>query len=325
MALVLLLYALFASLFTLQKETLLYSEPFFLVGFRMTVAGLLLLAFVLLRHVFLHKWRARHTWLRFFHITGERLYIKRSTWGWIVLLGISNIYLTNVCEIWGIQHMVSSKACLLYSLSPFFAAFVAFIVLKEVLKSRQWLGMALGFLGLLPVHFMQNKEELLSGNVWLFSRAELSILGAVLFSVTGWIVLKKILIQGRYSLLLANALSMLLGGVLALLHSYYSGETWQPVPVYQWQYFLLYSIVMCIISNIICYNLYGHLLKRFSATFMAFAGLVTPLFASLYGYVFLHEQISWHFVLSMLLFAAGLWVFYSIERRQNVRIASCHQ
>jgi drug/metabolite transporter (DMT)-like permease len=110
---------------------------------------------------------------------------------------------------------------------------------------------------------------------------------------------------------------MTIGGVLALAHSYFSGESWQPIPVTQIKPFLINSLAMCLISNIICYNLYGFLLKRFTATFMAFAGLVSPLFASLYGYAFLHEQITWHFFASIVLFSLGLVLFYQDEIKQG--------
>jgi drug/metabolite transporter (DMT)-like permease len=55
------------------------------------------------------------------------------------------------------------------------------------------------------------------------------------------------------------------------------------------------------------------LLKRFTATFMSFAGLVTPIFASLFGYIWLQEVITWHFLVSIALFSVGLVVFYREE------------
>ena len=42
---IILLFALFASLFTINKTALEYCEPFFLIGSRMTVAGILLVSF----------------------------------------------------------------------------------------------------------------------------------------------------------------------------------------------------------------------------------------------------------------------------------------
>ena len=298
MHLAFLLFALFASLFTLQKDTLNYSEPFFLVGSRMLFAGILMLTYLFIRNRSLFKFKIEHLTTLF-------------------LLALMNIYLTNIFEIWAINHMVSSKACLIYSLSPFIAALVAFFVLKERLSRKKWIGMLLGFSGLFPILFTQTQEELSAGSVSIFSLAQLSLVGAVFCSVYGWILLKKMVSEFNYSPLMANGVSMALGGALALGHSYYSGENWAPIPVTNFQPFIVQSLAMCLISNIICYNLYGYLLKRFTATFMSFAGLVTPIFASLFGWFFLGETITWHFFASIALFSCGLTIFYQEEIKQG--------
>lgn len=295
MYLVVLLYVLFASLFTLQKTTLNYCEPFFLVGSRMLFAGLILTAYVL------YKNRPSGLKIKAEHIKG------------IFLLALSNIYLTNIFEIWAIQHMVSSKACLIYSLSPFVAALVAFLVLRETLSRKKVYGMVIGFLGLLPIMFTQTQSELAGGTFLMFTLAELSIVGAVFGSVYGWIQLKKVMQEYEYSPLIANGLSMTLGGMLALAHSYFAGENWAPFPVTDVAPYLVNTLIMCLISNIICYNLYGYLLKRFTATFMSFAGLVTPIFASLFGFIWLGEMVTWHFFVSIALFSLGLYLFYREE------------
>lgn len=299
MHLVILLYALFASLFTLQKDSLSYCEPFFMVGSRMLCAGLVLVIYLALRDSkSLRKVRWQHL-------------------GGIFLLALSQIYLTNICEIWAIKHMVSSKACLLYSLSPFISALVAFTVLKETLSRKKMVGMFIGFLGLMPIIFAQTNQEISSGTFLIFTLAELAMVGAVFFSVYGWILLKKVMQDYEYSPLMANGLSMTLGGVFALTHSYLVGENWAPLPISSVQPFVINTIIMCLISNLICYNLYGYLLKRFSATFMSFAGLITPLFASIFGFVWLNEVITWHYLLSMVLFSIGLLIFYREEMAQE--------
>lgn len=294
MHLVLLLFALFASLFSLSKSALSVSEPFFLIGSRMTFAGVMLLAYQ-----------------QFF--TSEKIKIKAEHFKHFLMLAVFNIYITNIAEIWGIKHMVSSKACLIYSLSPFLSALLAYFVLRETLNPRKWMGMAIGFIGLWPILTQKTAAEITSGNFGMFSMAELSLLIAVLTSVYGWILLKKLVQEFNYSFITANGFSMALGGFISLIHSYTSGEAWNPVPVSNFIPFLQITLTMCIISNIICYNLYGYLLRRFSATFMSFAGLVTPLFASLFGWLFLGETISYHFFISMALFCFGLTVFYQEE------------
>lgn len=300
MPFVILLFALFASLFTLSKTALDFSEPFFLIGSRMTLAGILLLA-----HQF------------FFNRQGFKIKLKHILP--LVMLGLVSIYITNIAEIWGIQYMSSAKACLIYSLSPFVAALFAYLILKETLTPKKWIGLCVGFVGLTPILFTQSSSVELAKDLLFFSWAEVALIVAVFASVYGWILLKKIINDYRYTPIMANGVSMLIGGLLALGHSYFSGEAWSPIPVINGQYgaFFECALWMTLISNVVCYNLYGYLLKRFSATFMSLAGLVTPLFASLFGWYFLNEAITWHFFASMGLFSIGLTIFYQDEISNN--------
>lgn len=297
MFLTIVLYALFASLFGLSKGTLNYSEPFFLIGSRMLFAGLLLLT-----HQFFYNRKA--------------FQIKLSHVKALLLLSFFCIYLTNAAEIWGIQHMVSAKACLIYSLSPFIAALVAYIVLKETLSKKKWIGLLVGFTGLIPIFMTQSTSEVTSSEAGFFSVANIAVLVAVfgtICSVYGWTLLKKVVSEYNYTPLMANGISMTIGGAMALMHSYVAGEAWNPIPVTDFGPFLQNSLLMCLISNIVCYNLYGHLLKRYTATFMSFAGLITPFFASFFGWYFLGETITWHYFASIIVFSIGLTIFYQEE------------
>lgn len=296
-----LLFALFASLFTLSKTALEFSEPFFLIGSRMTFAGLLLLA---------HQ----------FFFNRQAYKIKSNHILPLVMLGLVSIYITNIAEIWGIQYMSSAKACLIYSLSPFIAALFAYWMLKEKLTGKKWIGLCIGFFGLTPILFTHSSSSELAKDLLFVSWSEIALITAVFASVYGWILLKKIINDYRYTPIMANGISMFIGGLLALFHSYISGEVWSPFPIIGGKYgaFIECALWMTLISNVICYNLYGYLLKRFSATFMSLAGLVTPLFASLFGWYFLDEAITWHFFASMALFSIGLGIFYQEELTQNL-------
>ena len=291
MYLVILLYALFASLFGLAKNTLNYSEPFFLIGSRMFFAGLIMFFYQLIKHPDKLK------------LDKKKLYL-------LVLLGFFNIYLTNICEIWGLQHMVSAKACLIYSLSPFISALFSYFLFSETLSYRKYLGLSFGVLGLLPCFMDSILAYKQSSQI---SLGEIVLLIAVISSVFGWILLKKLVSDCKFSPISASAYSMLLGGFIGLFHSFLAGESWNPIPVNNFALFSVNTLLMCLISNIICYNLYGYLLKSYTVTFMSFAGLVTPLFASLFGWFFLQELISPEFFLSLFLFAIGLYFFHQEE------------
>lgn len=296
---VLVLFAMFASLFTFSKAALTFSEPFFLIGSRMLFAGCILLA-----HQYFFK--------------KQNIKLKSSHILPLFILGLVSIYITNIAEIWGLQFMSSSKACLIYSLSPFVAALFAYFMLKERLSLKKWVGLCIGFIGILPI--LSIGYSLQAQELFVISRGEVALIIAVFSSVYGWILLKKITQEFNYSPILANGIAMFIGGTFALLHSYLSGEQWSPVPIIEHQYasFIECALWMTIISNIICYNLYGYLLKRFSATFMSLAGLVTPLFASFFGWYFLNEAITWHYFASMLIFSVGLFLFYQEEIQANL-------
>lgn len=238
--------------------------------------------------------------------------IKISDIKYFIYLSLYNIYLNSIFEIWGLNNLPSSKVCLIYSLSPFITAIIAFFILKEKLNLKKFIGISIGFLGLLPIIYTKNTNEITFLNFNIISFSELSIICAVTSSVLGWIFLKKIINLG-YSFILANGISMLLGGTFILMHSYIFSENWTYFPVKNWSSFIIITLISTLISNIICYNLFGYLLKSFSTTFMTFAGLITPFFASLFGFVFLSEIIYWNFLLSIILFLTGLIIFYKEE------------
>src|SRR5581483_9057782 len=142
---VFLLYALFASIFTVSKQALYFAEPFFLVGARMLLAGILLLGFQYVKDK-------------------GALLIKKGTLVRLLLLALLNIYLTNVFEFWGLKYLTSFKTCFIYSLSPFLAALFSYFLLSETLSFKKWMGLAIGFLGFIPILLKQTHEEEIAGS-----------------------------------------------------------------------------------------------------------------------------------------------------------------
>jgi drug/metabolite transporter (DMT)-like permease len=138
-------------------------------------------------------------------------------------------------------------------------------------------------------------------------------------------VMKK-LINKRYSVVFVNSIGMLGGGILAFLTSLWvegypmirdTEVTMQWVANYYGIFtekivmLGIYSGLLIIIANIICYNLYGYLLSRYSATFLSFVGFMTPLFAALLGWIYLGEPVTWHFFATLLIVLCGLSLFHT--------------
>lgn len=296
------LYAGFASIFTLGKAALAVSEPVFLVGSRMFCAGGLMLAFLAMT-------------------SSKRLSLSRKQFLCLLALGFFNIYLTNILEFWALQQLTSIKTCFFYSLTPFVVAFFSFWLLGEELTRRQWVGLAIGFIGFMPLLvYLESKEDVgiqLTESLTWEGWPELAMLGAVIATSYGWILLKQALSGHQLTPLVANSISMLIGGALALVHSLFS-ESWLPLPVTNVETFLTLSLAIMVISNFFCYNLYGLLLKRFSATFLSFAGFITPFFTAIYGYLFLGEIPTMTLCCSAAIVFVGLFLFYQEELRRGI-------
>ena len=292
------MYAVWSSVFAVGKIPLALSSPIFLTGFRMSLAALLILSYLL----FTQK---------------DKFKMEKKQWLSLFFLGFFSIYLTNICEFWGLQYLSAAKACFIYSFSPIFTAFFSYIHFKEKMNPLKWVGMGIGFVGILPVLLTQTgSEELLSTS--FLSWPTLALIGAVLFSVYGWVLLRVNLKNTEITPVMATGTSMFFGGGLALLHSFFY-DTWAPVPIAPGGAFTVvkWIVIMTFLFNIICFNVYGMMLKRFTATFLSFVGLLSPVFASISGWVFLGEPLSWTILLSSGVVSLGMTLVYYAELKQG--------
>lgn len=302
--LVILLYATWSSVFSFGKMALEFSTPLFLTGFRMLLASVLILGFLAI---------AKRSTLR---LTIKQIFS-------FALLGFFSVYLTNILEFWGLQYLTAAKACFIYSLSPFFAAFFSYLHFKEKMNARKWVGLSIGLVGIMPVIIQQSSSEELLNAFSIFSWPSLALVGAALSAIYGWVLLRLIVKDSNTSPLIANGTSMLFGGLMAITHSLLA-DSWSPMPIAAGHFgsFLKVTLVITLISNIICYNLYGMLLKRFTTTFLSFVGLLSPIFASLHGWLFLNEPLSWTIFLSTAILGIGLWIVYAAELKQGYIVKS---
>ena len=304
------LYATWSSVFTLGKWTLESASPLFLTASRMLLASCILLAFLAITKRSAFKISLRQ---------GISL----------ILLAFFSVYLTNALEFWSLQRMTAAKTCFFYSLGPFFTALFSYLHFNEKMTPRKWLGIAIGFTGFIPVLAMQKGSSELLSSLQFLSWPELSMLGAAICSSYGWILL-RLLVSGKnepsISPPMANGVSMLLGGLFALLHSLLV-DHWTPLPVADGglSVFIQGTLLMTFVSNIFCYNLMGVLLKRFTATFVSFMGLLSPIFASLSSWLFLGEPISPIIFVSTGIVSVGLWLIYSAELKQGYILAKAKQ
>ena len=297
MHLIFLLYALFGSIFTAGKIGLEHTEPFFLIGSRMLLASIVIFGYL-------------------FVFEREKLSVPKNSYLKLFLLGAFNIYLTNGFEFWGMQHISSAKTSFIYSLSPFFAAILSFVVFREKLSKKKCLGLVIGFLGFIPILWDSGMGESSVDSFAFVSVAEISVMLAALTTVYGWILMRQLVLD-NIPALVCNFYSMLIGGIFSLAHSALF-ETWNPVPITgSMSGYLESTLWMMVVSSLICYNLYGYLLKYYSVTFMSFSGFTTPFFVALFSWFAIGETLSTGFYLSALIVLLGLTLFYQEELKKE--------
>lgn len=298
MILVILLFALFGGVCSIAKLSLSYASPLFFIGTRMTLAGVILLVY--------HWINNRND----FKIRPKQLAL-------LLLLGTFNIYLTNLFAYYSLEVLDSFKTCFIYNLSPFISALFSYFVFSETLSKNQWLGLSIGFLGFTFLII----DDIFLDDLASFSYGHLIMLFSVVSSVYGWVIMRQLVYDSKCSSSFANGGGMLIGGSLALIHSFFT-ESWNPIPVEDYEGFLHCSIFLIIFSNLVCYNLYGYLLKVYTATFMSFAGFLTPLFTALFGWALLGEVVTWNFFVALTIVFLGLLLFSKNELPYKIPVTT---
>lgn len=292
MVLIFLLYALLASTFTLGKILLIYAPPLFLTAIRMSVAGLLLLG--------VH------------YLFNKKKQLSFSLQDCICFLFISfvHILIPYSTEFFALQNVASSCAALVYNLSPFFTALFSYLVFHEVMTPKKWLGFGLGLIGI--IYFIRPEQLCYGGFDWSYGLLLISVSSASL----GWVIVRYFINSRGFSILFINGVAMLLAGIESFVLSWFLQEQ-AVLPWGHMQNFLTLLGLIILIANVLFYNLYGYLLKRYTATLLSFIGFTTPLFTALYDWLFLGYHVSSNFFISIAIVACGIYIFYQEELRQS--------
>jgi drug/metabolite transporter (DMT)-like permease len=297
MLLVVLLYALLASTFVFAKHALSYANPCFLIGFRMLVAGSLLILFQIIKDK-------------------KSLRIKRADWWLFCKAALFHIYLSFILEFWSLQYLTALKTTIIYSSTPFIAALLSYFLLGERLAKQKILGIVIGLGGLAPVIMAAASGAEVSMEVLSISMPEIVLFGAVISGSYAWFIVKALMDKG-YQLGVINGVAMLGGGLMSMM----TAITVEGVsnPVHDWPHFLGWVLLLILVANIVVYNLYGWLLRRYSITFVTFSGFLCPSFGALYEWLFMSGVVTWHYFVSLVLVTLGLYVFHKEELDERIK------
>ena len=285
------LYAILAMSFTIGKMLLDFVPPIFLIGIRMMLAGFCILGVQY-----------------YFYRT---IKIKIEDIGLFCLISIVHIFIPFTTEFVALQSIAPSCAALLFNLTPCFTALFSYVLLNEQMTMRKWIGFGIGLIG---IWYMIAPTEFILCNCPV-SFDYLLMLIAVISCSLGWVLVRKLLYRG-YSPLHINGFAMLLGGCMAFVCSQFVEPT-AHLPYGNMQQFLFLLCSIIVLANFVFYNMYGYLLRHYSATLLSFVGFITPLFTALYDWLLLDMTVGYQFYIATTIVAYGIYIFYQEELRQG--------
>ncbi len=295
MTFIILLQALFATSFPMGKYLMNFVAPLFLSGTRMFIAGSILLIYEYFTSAAHFTFKKKHFWI----------------FAQITILGQ---FMTYALRLYALRELPVWKVSFFYNLSPFLTALYAYLLFNQRLLAKQWLGLLIGFIGMLPILISSSPAEATMGEFFYISQYEIFLIISVSLHCYSWILIQKLVRYKNYQTSIVNGICMASGGLISLIASFIvEGFPRISDPAA----FCKGLTIMIFVSNILCHNIYAGLLKKYSATFMSFTSFLSPLFAAFYGWAFFEEKISWHFYLSICIVLLGLYIFYQDELQQK--------
>lgn len=287
MFLVIFLYAVSALTSILGKNLLLFTTPLFLTGLRTSIAGGIILIYLLIKK--------------------QNFKIKENI-NVLIQISFFSFFLSNTLKFWVISKISIQKACLLYSFEPILVAFLAFYITSEKTNFNQY---CYAILCISASILMINSSCQIN-----FSIEDIVLLASIASSSIGALLTRKLILTKNIPINVTNGTSMLLGGVLALSSSLMIGnEMLINSDSCNWTHFTALLLIMIGASNIFAYNLYGNILKKHSAVFISCASLLKPFLLSLWNLVLFNQTIPINVIFFSSIIVVALLLFYKEETK----------
>ncbi len=287
MMLLIVLYAILGFTITLSKIMLTYASPVFLVGTRMLLAGIGIWTYA--------------------HVQGSRAQ-KLGLQDWILIgqFALFGVVGTHVARAVALQHLPTVKAALLFNFSPFFSALFAYFLVRERLSYMQIFGLIIGFTGLLPL-FLAKDGGSISSLLTHFSIHDFVMLVAVASFSYSLLIMQKLVRYTNCCPVLANGLSMFIGGVFTCNAAVVAEPVWLKG---DFVFFAGLLVLNILLSNVVCANLQAFLLKRYTPTAMTLTSFLSPFFAAGYSWVLLNETPTINAVIAAVIVLSGLSIYF---------------
>lgn len=285
-----------------MKGTISHTTPFFLAGVRLLPAGVLVLL-----------WSA---W------TGRSQPVTWKAWGWIGVFALVDGVLFQGFLAAGLVRTDAGLGSVMIDSQPLAVALMAAWLFGEQIGWIGWVGLLLGMLGIallgLPVSLWTtlgqwdpSAWDVVSSLEALFNNGQWLMLLAALSMAVGTILSR--FVSRHVDSVVATGWHMILGGVpLFGLSAALETDQWQHLQSADWAA-LAYATVF---GSAIAYGLFFYFAAQGSLTSLSALTFLTPVFALLFGNIFLAETLT---SLQWLGVGFTLTSIYLINQRELLR------
>ena len=281
-------FFLWGTAMVAMKGTMPHTTPLFMAGVRLLPAGVLVLIAAALT-------------ARFFNGATAPAQPKGwAAWGWIALFGLVDGTLFQGFLAEGLMRTGAGLGSVMIDSQPIAVALMARFLFGEQVGLWGWLGLGFGIAGISLLGLPQEViAGLLHGDISLNGQAGLSLL-AQLFQSGEWLMLMAALsmavgtVMVRYvsrhvDPVVATGWHMILGGIPLLLGSaLWETQPWQHLTGLDWMA-LSYSTIF---GSAIAYGLFFFFATTGNLTSFSSLTFLTPVFALLFGNLFLGENLN---------------------------------
>ena len=295
MLLLLLINSLFALTYIIIEYALHFTPPLVLLTYRMLFAGSCLLLF---QYIYNKK----------------LLYIQKEDLVYIFITCLLHMYINFLSETYALQKISSIMVSIFYLLSPIFSAIIDYILTKNKLSKKQIFTVLIGTCLSIYMIFLNTNEQYSFNDAFY---PYLLLLISIIASTLAWYRVNFILKKG-YSLVTINGYASMLSGIIFLGMSFYNHTTIAIFNINNIIYIFFPAILLAIISNIIGYNLYSKLLRRYSITTILFSELLCPCFTAYYQWLFFNINPKINHFIFFILFMICIILFNYYDKQKCI-------
>lgn len=294
-------FFLWGTAMVAMKGVIPHTTPLFMAGVRLIPAGVL----ILMVAAFMGK-PVPKSWL---------------AWLWIIIFALVDGTLFQGFLAEGLVRTNAGLGSVMIDSQPLAVALLSLWLFKEHIGLWGWLGLGLGITGIslisLPeewiFHFLDSGVTITTDN-WqdLFNSGELLMLLAALSMAVGTVLIRFVC---RYAdPVMATGWHMIIGGLpLWGMSSVLEAQQWQNLVLSDW-IGLSYATVF---GSAIAYGLFFYFASSGNLTSLSSLTFLTPIFALIFGYIFLSEVLT---IIQWLGVFLTLISIYLINQRENIGV-----